>query len=393
MSAALAGLCALALAMGIGRFAYTPVLPYMQADYGLSVQAAGYVASANFAGYLAGALLAISVPAGHRRFAFLAGVVTSVATTLAMALLAQPVPMAIVRALSGAASAFALIHGSAIVLDRLARDGKPALFSLLYAGVGVGIALSALVVELAARAAGSSSTQWLVLGLVSLALAPLAANLRDDASRAAARGPPVAAASAPAAPPTAPAQAAGHAVALRWLVVAYGCLGFGYVITATFIVVIVRARPEWQALEMAVWLVVGLAAAPSNYLWLRVMQRFGPWRALTAAYLLEALGVAAAVSGHSLALVGIGAALLGGTFVGITALGLTTARNLAPGTAGPVIARMTAAFGFGQIAGPALGGWMAERTGGFGWPSALAALALLAAAAMVAIAGRRAAGQ
>lgn len=391
LSAALAGLCALALAMGIGRFAYTPVLPYMQADHGLSVQAAGYVASANFAGYLAGALLAISVPLQWRRAAFVAGVATSVATTLAMALLAQPVPMAIVRALAGAASAFALIHGSAIVLDRLARDGRPALFSLLYAGVGVGIALSALVVEFAARAAGSSSAQWLVLGLVSLALAPFAAGLRDHASGAA--PPSGLRAAAPPAPPAAPAPASGRALALRWLVAAYGCLGFGYVITATFIVVIVRARPQWQALEMAVWLAVGLAAAPSNYLWLRVMQRFGPWRAMIAAYLLEALGVAAAVSGHSLALVALGAALLGGTFVGITALGLTTARNLAPGTAGPVIARMTAAFGFGQIAGPALAGWMAERTGGFGWPSALAALALLAGAAMVAIAGRRAADQ
>jgi len=388
LGAAFAGLCALALGMGIGRFAYTPVLPYMQADFGLSVQAAGYVASANFAGYLAGALLAISVPARLRRAAFLAAVALSVATTLGMALLASPWPMALARALSGIASAFVLIHGSAIVLDRLARDGRPALFSLLYAGVGVGMALSALVVELAARAGSGSGTQWLALGLVSVALAPLAATLRDDApppSTAPGRDTARVAATPSGALP-------GATRALRWLVAAYACLGFGYVITATFIVVMVRTRPDWQPLEMLVWLVVGMAAAPSNYLWLRVTQRVGPWRAMIAAYLLEAVGVAATVSAHSLAMVMVGAGLLGGTFMGITALGLTTARGLTAGASGPVLARMTAAFGFGQIVGPAFGGWLAARTGGFGAPSVVAALTLLAAAGMVA-AGARSAGR
>ena len=365
LGAAFAGLCALVLGMGIGRFAYTPVLPYMQADFGLSIEAAGYIASANFAGYLAGALLAIVVPPARRRQAFLAAVALSVATTGAMALLASPWAMAATRALSGVASAFILIHGSAIVLDRLARDGRPALFSLLYAGVGAGIALSALIVEIASRTGGGSAAQWLALGLVSLAFAPLAAQLRDDAPQRRLR-------------------------ALRWLIVAYGCLGFGYVITVTFIVVMVRTRPDWQPWEMLVWLVVGLTGAPSNYLWLRAAQRFGPWRALIVAYLLEAAGVAAAVSAHSLSLVMLGAGLVGGTFMGITALGLTTARGLSPGASGPVIARMTAAFGLGQIVGPAFGGWLAERSGGFGLASLAAAAALVAAAGMVTVAARHA---
>jgi predicted MFS family arabinose efflux permease len=85
----------------------------------------------------------------------------------------------------------------------------------------------------------------------------------------------------------------------------------------------------------------------------------------------------------------LGALLLGGTFMGITALGLTTARALSQQASGPVIARMTAAFGLGQIVGPAFGGWLAERSGGFGWPSAVAALALLAAGAIVWICGQR----
>ena len=53
----LAGLLALAVAMGIGRFAFTPVLPMMQADLGLSLAQGSWLASANYLGYLLGALL------------------------------------------------------------------------------------------------------------------------------------------------------------------------------------------------------------------------------------------------------------------------------------------------------------------------------------------------
>jgi len=111
---------------------------------------------------------------------------------------------------------------------------------------------------------------------------------------------------------------------------------------------------------------------------------------MIAAYLLEAGGVLCAASAQSLALVMLGAALLGGTFMGITALGLTTARTLSPGDSGPAVARMTVAFGAGQIVGPAVGGWMAQRSGDFVAPSWLAAITLLASAAMVLLARRQA---
>src|SRR5213595_1775561 len=58
---ALAGLTALAVAMGIGRFAFTPILPLMQQDAGLSVAGGGWLASANYLGYLVGALSAMGL--------------------------------------------------------------------------------------------------------------------------------------------------------------------------------------------------------------------------------------------------------------------------------------------------------------------------------------------
>ncbi len=377
--AAIAGLAALALGMGIGRFAYTPLLPALIDEAGLSLRAAGYIASANFAGYLIGALAASRVPATRRRTAFALAIGLSVLTTFSVAVLESAWLLALARALSGVASAFVMVQGSAIVLDVLSAHRRPGLFAALYAGVGGGIALTAVIVEIMTRAGISGAGTWAALGLASALLAWPALGLRD---------PGRADAPAPAASSTGP-PAGARDRALRWLLLAYGGLGFGYVITATFVVVMVRSRPDWKPYEMLVWCIVGLAAAPSNWLWQRLSDRAGPWTAMIAAYLLEAVGVVAAALGEHLLAIFLGALLLGGTFMAITALGLTTARGLSGGASAQVVGRMTAAFGLGQILGPAIGGWLADRTGSFVAPSLLAAAVLVACAGLLAVTSRR----
>ena len=425
--ATVAGMAALALGMGIGRFAYTPLLPALIADAGLSIEAAGDIAAANFAGYLIGAIAATRVPPAWRRIAFATAIAASILTTLLMAGLRAPVALGLTRAVAGVASAFVLVQGSSIILDVLARCRRPELFAWLYAGVGAGIALTAVIVEGMSRAHASGSATWIALGGASLLLAVPALRLRlpDDIERApapviasgpAASGPaaaePTAAdrsgpdaavpashrsgpdAAASATDPSGPAavsdvpQARARARALRLLTLAYGGLGFGYVITATFLVVIVRSRPDWKAWEMAVWFVVGAAAAPSNLLWLWVARRVGAWNAMTGAFLMQAIGVMAAVAGAHLAWVFVGAAFLGGTIVAITAMGLSSARELATGDSNRVLGTMTAAFGIGQIAGPAAGGRLAEATGSFMAPSVMAAVVLVASAVLTTLAAR-----
>lgn len=377
LAAATAGACALALAMGIGRFAYTPMLPAMLEESSLGLSAAGLVASANFLGYLIGALLATRAFFARRRTGWLrAGLALSALTTAAMALDIGASGWASVRLASGVASAFVLVFTSAIVFEIAAREGRPMLGSLLYAGVGVGIAASALLV-FAGREAGWSAARlwWALAGLSALlALAPWRVLDRP-----------------PGAAPPPRADAARYGAdrrALARLVWSYGCLGFGYVITATFIVVMVRRLPDARALEFWTWAVVGLAGAPSNWAWAKVAARTGPYAAIVAAFVLEAAGVALAAAGHGAAALLVGAALLGGTFMAITALGLATARQLAPDRPDQTIARMTVAFSVGQIVGPAVGGWLAERSGSFAAPSWLAAAVLLAGAALAAAAAR-----
>src|SRR5216110_3154838 len=115
-SVALAGFAALAVAMGIGRFAFTPMLPMMQADAGLSVAQGGWLASANYLGYLAGALWAGAMPV-RAALAIRVGLVTIAAATLAMSLDSGFGGWMVLRALAGMASAWVLIYTSAWCLE------------------------------------------------------------------------------------------------------------------------------------------------------------------------------------------------------------------------------------------------------------------------------------
>ena len=169
---------------------------------------------------------------------------------------------------------------------------------------------------------------------------------------------------------------------LRLLSIAYGLFGFGYVITATFIVVIVRASPAAAAMEPIFWLVLGLAAIPSVAVWVAVGRRLGVTRAFALACVVEAVGVFASVAWPTIAGLFLAAALLGGTFMGLTALGLIAARNLVPDDPRRPLAILTAAFGLGQIVGPIVAGYGFDLTGSFFLPSLLAVAGLLVGAGL-----------
>jgi hypothetical protein len=217
---------------------------------------------------------------------------------------------------------------------------------------------------------------WLGGGLLSLAgLAAVAVLVPDVSSR------PARAAAADAAR-TVDAR-------LHLLTIAYGLFGFGYIITATFIVDIVRRSPEAAPIEPLFWLALGLAAIPSVAAWVALGRLIGVVRAFALACAIEAAGVCASVAGTGVpALLGA-AILLGGTFMGLTALGLIAARNMAPAAPRRAIAVLTAAFGLGQIAGPLVAGYGFDLTGSFYLPSLLAAGGLLVSACLALLAGLR----
>jgi predicted MFS family arabinose efflux permease len=333
---AFAGLIALAVAMGIGRFAFTPILPMMQADAGLTLKAAGWLAAANYLGYLLGALCAARLP---RAWTIRGSLLLIAVVTFAMGATQVFALQLILRLLAGVASAWVLVHVSAWALDHLHALGRADASGVVYAGVGIGIAGAGLLcMALMAGHAGSMRT-WETFGVVSALL--------TAATWAAFRG-------------DAPQVAAAHVTVqrLRWnadrvrIALCYAALGFGYIIPATFLPAMAHRYITNPAVFGAAWPVFGVAAALSTWFaarWLRAVNNRRLW---AGAYVLMAIGVGLPVAWPGLIAILVAALLVGGTFMVVTMAGLREARAVAPEAATAFIAAITAAFALLQVLGP-----------------------------------------
>jgi MFS family permease len=382
---ALAGMVTLAVAMGIGRFAFTPLLPMMLVDGVVDLAGASWLASANYFGYLVGALLCTLQPWLWRRFAGLpplnspglvrAGLAATSLLTLGMAL-QLPSLWPLLRFAAGVTSAVVFLFTSGWCLAQLARSDATALGGLMYAGPGGGIVASGLVAGWMVSWHQSAAAGWLLFGLLAAALsAAVWPVFARDAQPAPVAGTP--GAIAPAAP------GAG-----RWemalLTLAYGLAGFGYIITATFLPVIARqALPGSSWLDLF-WPIFGVGVVAGALLSTRI--RFsGDLRYLLAAcYALQSAGVAASTFSPTLAGFVVGSLLLGLPFTTITFFAMREARRLHPASPHGFMGLLTAMYGVGQIAGPPLAAGLIARSGtpaqGFALSLEIAAGSLIAGA-------------
>jgi predicted MFS family arabinose efflux permease len=345
----------------------------MAAALGLSKSAAGVIASANFMGYLVGALIAATriIPGSRRRW-LMVGLALSAVTTGWMGLVSSPASFVVLRFIGGVASAFGLVFSSALVLDHLAAAGRSALSAVHFGGVGLGIAASAVVVSALTAGGLGWRALWLASGGLALAGCVVVAALVPAATE----------------PRRAMAPASPHSARLSALAIVYGLFGFGYVITATFLVTIVREAARLRPLEPIVWVVVGVAAVPSVAVWTSAGRRIGDGRAFALAAVLEAIGVVASVLWTTPVGIVVSAGLLGSTFMGLTALGLIQARRVPTSDPRRTVAIMTAAFGTGQMLGPVCAGVLFDVTGSFLLSSAAAGAALLVAAGLAVVSQR-----
>lgn len=375
----LAGAIAMAAAMGFGRFSYTPILPSMISGVPLSAADAGFIASANFVGYLVGAVLAAyGWATGRERRVALLALAASALLLAAMAMTTSVVIFAVIRFLAGGASAFAMVFTSSIVLSHGAMAGNDHVQAAHFGGPGAGIALSSVMVLLVGLFYGGADAwkvSWIggaIYSAISLLAVWWLLPSGPAASAQTGKEPPIA-----------------WSLPMLLVTASYGLFGFGYVITGTFLVTIARMDAAGQIVEFLCWFIAGLTAAVALFAWKPLVRPLGLGRIYVAALLVEAVGVLATVLlPHSAAPL-IGGALFGATFLAITAYGLQIGRKLSPASPRRTLATMTAAFGAGQIVGPIVAGWMAERTGSFTAPTYVAAIALLVCAALVMPVARR----
>ena len=338
----------------------------MQSGAGFGAATAGWIAGWNYLGYLLGALAAARLASSPARVpVFMASIAASVLSTAAMGFTASVEIWCALRLVSGLASAGVLVISSAIVLEALARAGRPHWMGVHFSGVGIGIALSGTVVALGVGTLDWRQL-WFALAGLSAALALFTPALSRSQPVARGRGP------------TTPSERFPPGL----LIASYFLEGLGYVVTGTFLVAIAKQMPALGGAAEVLWIAVGLAGVPSTLLWSRIAQRWGAPRALVAAHLVQAAGIALPLLSGSLWVALVAAVFFGGTFMGITAVivgfgGRTSARPAR------MIGLLTAAFGLGQMIGPVIAGWLAEHQGGFDGALALAAGAVVLGAVLL----------
>lgn len=375
-SVALACMIALAAALGIGRFAFTPLLPVMLHAGVLDLRQGGWLASANYAGYFVGALTCAFLPVEHARMVR-AGLLTTVVLTLAMGIVTSLPVWVAVRFVAGVVSAWTFVFASQWGLARLARLGAPAWGGVIYTGPGVGIVVTGLLAGAAARQGPAFG--WLLFGVLcavstafvwrTFSSAPPrtvgTATPSEAATAASGSARPAASTRSGSAGMAAPMSGAERRFQGIGLVVLYGMPGFGYIITATFLPVIARHALPGSNWPDLFWPMFGAALIPGSLLAARLPARWDNRTLLAGCYVVQAVGIALGIVLPTAVGFAIGSVLIGLPFTAITLFAMREARRLHGEQAAGLMGYATAAYGLGQIAGPLVAAPIAARTGSF----------------------------
>ena len=356
-----AGLFSLILTMGVARFSLTPLLPVMMNETFLNNASGGWLASINYIGYMTGVLITASISnLKFKLILYRAGLIVAILSTAGMALAENYILWSMMRFLAGLTSAAGLLIGSGLILNWMLRNGHRAELGIHFGGAGLGIAISAAIAMIIAEQF-SWNQQWQIFAVVGVALAipawlwlpaPDDSHITETGEKLVDK------------PPT--------KSWMRILFAAYFCAGFGYVISATFLVAIVENQSSLKGKGSIVWLVTGLAAAPACVFWDRIARKISELKALLIAYGINIIGIIIPVFDHSYSAVLLSGVLFGATFIGIVSLMLTMVGKFFPTKPAKPMGKLTLSYGTAQIIAPALSGMMAEASGNYNMPLILA---------------------
>lgn len=376
---ALAGMLALSAAMGIGRFAFTPLLPMMLHEHSIKLGGGSWLATVNYLGYFLGAMLCVFWRGLPPTQTIRLGLSATVLLTLGMGLTHGQGIWLLLRLLSGIASALVFVTSSGWCLQRLAHLQRPGLGGIIYCGPGLGVALTGLSSSAMVAAGWSAQSGWLAFGILTAGLTAavwstfsnsdpnwlVTSTVRDGGDT---RAPPTSAA------------ASCIRQEVRWQVLAYGMAGFGYIITATFLPVIARQALPGSPWPDLFWPLFGLCVALGALCAARIPVHYDQRLLLAGSYVMQAVGVVlSAVLPNALGFA-LGSILLGLPFTAIVLFAMREARRLRSAHAASLMGLMTAAYGIGQIAGPPLATQLVHATGSFTPSLCIASAALLSGA-------------
>lgn len=359
----LTGIAALTIAVGIGRFSYTPILPYMISELNLTTTEAGLIASSNYLGYLLGSLIPIfpQFPKNIRSI-FIYSIFISIISLFAMGLTNTFEVFILIRFIHGIFSAFVLILGTSLIVSHVQKKGKIFLGTAHFSGVGLGMALSAIVVSYLGFLNFTWDELWFSIGILAIMLsfqiikftpiqkAEVKYNLKSKNKTI---------------------------LGFSLITISYGLYGFGYVAFGTFISTMSRLTPGLEKTEPYVWFVVGVTGIPSVFFWNWFGSKIGNDIGLFLANLILGLGVLFSVLINNEFGIFISCILFGLSFVPITSMCLLEGQKRFSGSFIVSTAILTFSFSIGQMIGPYLSGLLTDYYNSFFFSMIISGIVLI----------------
>jgi len=335
----LAGILSIIVGIGVARFAFTSLLPFMLEDI-LSLTYVGVLASFNFAGYLIGALFSIFIKDINTKVKyFRIGMILSIITTLILATTTNETLWLVSRIIAGFGSAMVLIVGSSIVMVKLNFENKTKAMGIHFSGIGFSIVVSELISQYILKN-GTWSDAWLTLSLFAFVVSFYVIYILSFDK-------------------VVKKEAVKHTLSksifsgyVILLILAYFTEGVGFVVQGTFLPDIINSLDGLEGYGNLGWLIVGIAGIPSSILWMRLAHRYGSVNIIIIAMALQIIGILIPAFSTNIILNLLSAAIYGSTFIGLVALFMHLGGKLSGPNPVVLMGSMTAAYGIGQVTAP-----------------------------------------
>lgn len=370
----LLGMLSLFIVMAIGRFSYTPILPFMQKATHLTNENAGLLATVNYLGYLIGAMIPTFLIIKSKVVDLKIYLLINIISVLLMGVTQGFLVWNILRFIAGITSGTVFVLASNVVLESLNKGGKSHLSGFLYSGVGIGIFTSSIFIQIYTDYNTWAST-WIILGIASLVLGFIVIFFMKEIKE-----------------PVILKQKTIHindqnsTLYTKWFMVcfsiAYLLEGAGYIVTGTFLVAIVESIPDLKEYAALSWMFVGMTAIPSCVLWSILGNKIGFIKAIYLAFILQIIGVILPVFSHNIISLVISSCLFGGTFLGLTTLFMSRGQLMSAVSGRNLVALLTFIYSLGQVVAPYFAGILIGSSNNYNgaliFASSLLILALVA---------------
>ena len=338
---------ALMIAMSISRFAYTPILPFMQQDTSMNNQNAGLLATFNYLGYLMGAIIPMFITIKSKVFDLKLYVMINVISVILMGFSEHFLIWSVLRIIAGITSGTIFVVASNVALEALRMANKQSISGILYSAVGIGIFSSSIFIFLYTQAQTWKAT-WIILGVVALMAGIIILTSMKD-------NPSISKHS------TSSNQNQGKALNRAFIIpfsIAYFFEGAGYIVTGTFLVALIKTIPAYADYAALSWMFVGLGAMPATLIWSLFAEKIGYKMAIYSALILQIISVGLPIFSHHMLGLIVASMLFGATFLGLTTLFMSKSQELMYHTNQKLnlVSLLTVIYSVGQMIAPMIAG-------------------------------------